>query len=159
MTQSVPVSEEATTVRASIVVDAPIERVFRVFTEDMTAWWPRDHHIGAVPMAAAVLEPRIGGRWYELGDDGTDCQWGIVLAWDPPRHVALSWHLDGDFRYDPDASRSSRVDVTFTSHGPASTLVELVHSGLDHHGPTWQRLRAGVSRGWPFILGRFADRS
>ena len=142
--------------RASIVVYAPIERAFKVFTAEMTAWWPADHHIGQVDMVAAILEPRIGGRWYELGVDGSECEWGMVLAWDPPRHVAVSWHLDGDYRYDPDARRSSRIDVHFRSQPDGSTLVELVHSGLDHHGPTWQRLRDGVSGGWIGLLRGFA---
>ena len=147
---------EATTVRASVVVDAPIEHAFRVFTEQMTAWWPATHHIGKAPMVAALLEPRVGGRWYELGDDGSECDWGLVLAWDPPRHVAVSWHLDGDFRYDPDAARSSRVDVRFREVPDGGTLVELEHSGLDHHGPTWRRLRDGVSGGWQTIIERFS---
>jgi uncharacterized protein YndB with AHSA1/START domain len=157
MADPVLAADPTTSVVATVVVDVPIEHAFRVFTEDMTAWWPRDHHIGAVAMAAAVLEPRIGGRWYEVGDDGSDCQWGIVLAWDPPRHVALSWHLDGDFRYDPDARASSRVDVRFRPEGEASTRVELTHSELDRHGPSWQRLRGSVSGpgGWPAILARY----
>jgi uncharacterized protein YndB with AHSA1/START domain len=159
MADPVLAADPTTTVVASIVVDVPIDHAFRVFTADMTAWWPRDHHIGAVPMAAAVLEPRTGGRWYELGEDGSDCQWGLVLAWDPPHHVGLSWHLDGDFRYDPDARRSSRVDVRFRSQADGSTLVELTHSDLDRHGPSWQRLRGSVSGGWQTILGRYRDRA
>jgi uncharacterized protein YndB with AHSA1/START domain len=152
-------ADPETSVTASVVVRAPIEHVFRVFTADMTAWWPASHHIGAAPMIATVVEPRIGGRWYELGDDGSDCQWGVVLAWDPPHHVALSWHLDGDFRYDADAQRSSRVDVRFRPLADGSTEVELEHTGLDRHGPTWQRLRAQVPEGWAFIIGRFAARA
>jgi len=159
MAPSAVVVVDETTVRASIVVHAPIERAFQVFTEGMSSWWPREHHIGRVPMVATIVEPRIGGRWYELGDDGSECDWGVVLAWDPPHHVAVSWHLDGDYRYDADARRSSRVDVRFQPQGDGTTLVELEHSGLDHHGPTWRRLRDDIASagGWPGTLRRFAD--
>ena len=145
-----------TSVRFSIDVAASIEHAFRVFTEGIDSWWPRDHHIGAVDMAAAILEPRTGGRWYELGVDGSECEWGIVLAWDPPGHLALSWHLDGDFRYVPGAELASRVDVHFEATGEHMTRVTLEHSGLDRHGPTWRRLREGITRGWPADLRRFA---
>jgi len=148
-----------TSIRATVVVRAPLEHVFRVFTTDMSSWWPASHHIGKAPMVAAIVEPRVGGRWYELGDDGSDCQWGVVLAWDPPQHLALSWHLDGDFRYDPESIHASRVDVWFRETADGSTLVELVHVDLDRHGPTWTRLRDRASGGWAFILGRFLDRA
>lgn len=108
-------------------------------------------------MVAAVLEPRAGGRWYEIGDDGSQCEWGVVLDWDPPRHVAVSWHLDGDFRYNADARRSSRIDVHFASQPDGSTRVELEHSGLDNHGPTWRQLRKSVTGGWATLLGRFGQ--
>jgi uncharacterized protein YndB with AHSA1/START domain len=146
------------TVRTSIVVAVPIDRAFEVFSAEMTSWWPRTHHIGRAPMVAAMIEPRVGGRWFELGDDGSECLWGIVLDWDPPHHLALSWHLDGEFRYDPDAARSSRVDVTFHALADGSTRVELEHSGLEAHGPTWKRLRGSISSGWPTLLESFGRR-
>ena len=150
-------ADPETTVRFSIDVAAPIERAFEVFTARFDTWWPRDHHIGTVEMAAAVLEPRTGGRWYELGVDGSECEWGIVLAWEPPRHVALSWHLDGEFRFDGDQASASRVDVRFSDLGAGRTRVELVHSGLDRHGDTWRLLRERISRGWPKDLRLLAE--
>jgi uncharacterized protein YndB with AHSA1/START domain len=154
------VGEAETTVRASVVVDAPIEHAFRVFTADMGAWWPKSHHIADASMAAAILEPRVGGRWYELGVDGSTCEWGVVLAWDPPHHVAFSWHLDGDFRLDRVPGHASRVDVWFTAQDDGSTLVGLEHSDLDRHGDGWRRLRdqVGAPGGWTGILARFAER-
>jgi uncharacterized protein YndB with AHSA1/START domain len=110
-----------TTFRTSITVEAPIERAFTVFTERFDAWWPRSHHIGTADMAEAMLEPRVGGRWHERGVDGSECEWGRVLAWDPPRHVAMSWHLNGAFRYDPDPDKASRVDVRFIAESESLT--------------------------------------
>lgn len=155
MTEIGTPAENATSVRFDIEVAAPIEHAFRVFTEGLDSWWPRDHHIGRVEMAVAILEPRAGGRWYELGVDGSQCEWGMVLAWDPPSHVALSWHLDGDFRFDPRHERSSRIDITFERLGARRTLVTLEHSGLDRHGDTWLRLRESITRGWPKDLRLF----
>jgi uncharacterized protein YndB with AHSA1/START domain len=116
-------ADDETSVRFEIDVEAPIEHVFRVFSEGFDSWWPRDHHIGEVDMAVAILEPRIGGRWYELGVDGSESDWGTVLAWDPPRHVAVSWHLDGTFRFDPwmfGSSRAAPIGRTWSSSTRAS---------------------------------------
>ena len=45
-----------TSVRTSIVVDAPIERAFRVFTQDFGAFKPREHNLLAVDIAETVFE-------------------------------------------------------------------------------------------------------
>jgi uncharacterized protein YndB with AHSA1/START domain len=156
--RATPGSPSETAVRFSVTVNVDIETAFRVFTEQMTSWWPPEHHINDAPMLAAILEPRAGGRWYELGTDGSECEWGVVLAYDPPHHVAVSWHLDGDFeRFEPDMRRSSRVDVRFRSQDDGTTEVLLEHSGLDHHGPSWRRLRDAISSpdGWREHLRRF----
>ena len=144
-------------VHFSIEVAVPIEQAFRVFTDGIDSWWPRNHRIGEVAMAAAILEPRPGGRWYELGVDGSECDWGVVLVWDPPRHLALSWQLDGEFHRDADATHASRVDVRFEARGEGTTRVVLEHTGLDHHGTSWQRVREGISRGWPADLLLFKE--
>ena len=148
-----------TTFRTSITVHAPVDRAFTVFTEGFDSWWPRSHHIGTAEMAVAVLEPGIDGRWHERGVDGSECEWGRVLAWDPPHHVALSWHLNGAFQYDPDPAKASRVDVRFVAESEGVTRVELEHSELDRHGADWVALRDGISSdgGWPSLLARFSD--
>ena len=101
---SSPISTE-TSVRKTVTVNAPIERAFDVFTSGFDSWWPRSHHIAKVDMAEAILEPRLGGRWYERGADGSECDWGTVLEYDRPNHVAVSWRLNGEFAYDPDPAR------------------------------------------------------
>jgi hypothetical protein len=148
-----------TTYSTSVTVHAPIDRAFKVFTEGFDTWWPRTHHIAEAEMAEAIMEQREGGRWYERGVDGSECDWGEVLTWDPPAHVAVSWHLDGEFKYDADPSHASRVDVRFVAEGPDTTRVELEHSGLDRHGESWQQLRTGISGegGWPAIIGEFVE--
>jgi uncharacterized protein YndB with AHSA1/START domain len=146
-------------VQRSVTVEVPIERAFEVFTAGFDRWWPRTHHIAAVEMAEAVLEPRLGGRWFERGTDGSECEWGRVLAWDPPTHVAVSWSIDGDFGFEADPEKSSRVDVTFHADGPSRTRVELVHSGIERHTGTADKLRTAVGSedgGWQSILEAYA---
>ena len=151
-------SSTETTFRTSVTVSAPIERAFSVFTDGFDSWWPRGHHIGTAEMDTAMVEPWVGGRWHERGVDGTECDWGRVLVWDPPHHVALSWHLNGAFAYDPDPDKASRVDVRFIAEGDSSTRVELEHSGLDRHGSDWTKLRDGISSegGWTGLLAGYA---
>ena len=107
----------------------------------------------------AILEPREGGRWFERGADGTECDWGRVLVYSPPSRIAVSWHLGADYVYDSDASKASRVEVTFHDEGNGKTRVELVHSQLDRHGAGWEKLRdsVGSTGGWGGIMEKFAE--
>lgn len=148
-----------TSIRKSIVVNAPVAHAFKVFTERFDSWWPHTHHIGKVEPFTAILDPREGGRWFERGADGSECDWGKVLVYSPPNRVAVSWHLDATYVYDPDPSKASRVEVTFHDEGNGRTRVELVHSQLDRHGAGWEKLREGVGSagGWPGILDKFAS--
>jgi uncharacterized protein YndB with AHSA1/START domain len=145
-------------VRKSVVVRVPIDHAFKVFTQQFDLWWPHTHHIGKVEPFTAILETRVGGRWYERGADGTECDWGRVLVYEPPTRVAVSWHLDANYAYDPDPAKASRVDVTFHTDGEGRTRVELVHSDLDHHGAGWEKVRESVGSpgGWGGILERYA---
>jgi uncharacterized protein YndB with AHSA1/START domain len=143
-------------VKKSVLVNVPIAHAFEVFTKRFDLWWPRAHHIGKVDMKEAIIEPREGGRWYEKGVDGSECDWGKVLAWAPPNKVALSWHLQGDFTYNADPAHASRVEVTFTEEA-GRTRVELVHSGIER-AIAGERLKDSVSAegGWPTLMELFA---
>ena len=145
-------------VRQSVVVDASPERAFYVFTEGMTSWWPIDSHsIGDRPMADAVIEPRTGGRWYERADDGTECDWGRVLAWEPPGRVVLAWQISPEWKADP--SIHTEIEVRFTPEGDGRTRVDLEHRGLESFGERAEQMRAifGSDGGWNGLLRRFAE--
>ena len=103
-------------IRKQLIVEAPAERAYRVFSENMGLWWPREHHIGGSPLKDCIVEPRVNGRWYELCEDGSQCDWGKVLTWDPPRRLVLAWQLNSEFKYDP--GLVTEVEVSFTSLGP-----------------------------------------
>ena len=127
-------------VRKSVVVNAPIAHVFAVFTQRQDEWWPRAHHIGPRENFTAVLEPRVGGRWYERGDDGSECPWGRVLAWEPPHRLLLSWEIDAVFK--PDSRDPSEVEVRFTAEGSERTRVDLEHRKLERFGDKAEIMRA-----------------
>jgi len=143
------------TIHKQLMVEAPLERAFRVFTENMGVWWPKDHHIGAAPLKDCVIEPKVNGRWYELGEDGATCEWGKVLAWDPPRRLVLAWQLGPDFKYDP--ALVTEVEVTFTHLGPKSTRVDFEHRNLERFGEAAERLRGQMGTGWGQILESFMN--
>lgn len=150
---------DASSVKKSIVVNVPIAHAFGVFTRRFDLWWPRDHHIGRAPMKQAVMEEREGGRWYEKGDDGSECEWGRVLAWSPPNKVCLSWQINGAWQYEPDPAKASRVEITFFDEGGNRTRVELEHSQLDRHGAEWMKLKESVDGGWSGLLEMFRQKA
>jgi uncharacterized protein YndB with AHSA1/START domain len=142
-------------VRKEIVVEAPQERAFRVFTEGIDRWWPKAHRIGKVEMQAAVLEPRVGGRWYERGTDGSECLWGKVLVYEPPRRLVLAWQINGQWQYDE--AFSTEVEVRFTSEGPKRTRVELEHRDLERFGDAQEAVRQAFESpgGWTGLMALF----
>lgn len=147
-----------TSVHASIVVDAGIDRAFSVFTDGIDSWWPREHTIGDEPLAEMVLEPRVGGRAYGRGINGGESDWGRVLAYDPPNRVVVSWDIDLRWKREPDPARASEFEVRFVSESPSRTRVELEHRHLERHGDGWERMRDAVGSpdGWSSGLMAFA---
>ena len=145
-------------VRRSVTVAAPVERAFAVFTESFASWWPVGHHINPNGYAGAYIEPRVGGRWFERAEDGTECDWGVVLAWDPPTRIVLTWQLNGEWEYDADPARATEVEINFIAEGPTTTKVDLVHDKLER-AVYGDRLGEGVSGdgGWTGILRRYAE--
>lgn len=143
-------------VRKQITVQAPPEQAFEVFTGRMTRWWNRDYKIGAEALAAVVVEPHEGGRWYERGEQGGECDWGRVLVWDPPHRVVLTWQISPEWKFDPDLR--TEVEVRFDATGTGTTAVALEHRGLESFGAAGEAMR-GVfdsAGGWAGLLQRFS---
>ena len=149
-----------TSVRTSISVEAPIERAFTVFTEDIGSWWPPEHHILQSELAEMVFEPREGGHVYDRGVDGSECHWARVLVYDPPTRVVFSWDISLQWQIETDPEKTSQVEVRFIADGPSRTRVELEHRNIDHHGDGWEQMRDAVGSpdGWAAGLRRFAQR-
>ena len=145
-----------TVVRKSVTIEAPADTAFRVFTEGIDSWWIRAHHLGSAELREVVLEPRSGGRWYEIDVDGTECQWGHVLQWNPPHRLVLAWQIDATWHFDP--GLVTEVDVRFVAQGPDRTTVELEHRNLERFGDAMDTMRTGFDApgGWQGLLDAFA---
>jgi len=144
-------------VRRSIVVSTPQKRAFEIFTT--FAWWPKSYSIlpSRAPQQAAVLEPRVGGRWFERGEDGSECDWGKVLVFDPPRRLVFTWQISPSYTFDPDVE--TEVEVSFIADGPNKTRVELEHRLFERFGDAGEKVRQDVDApgGWGGVLEQFAQ--
>jgi len=145
----------------SVTVRASAANAFDVFTLGLDSWWPRTHHIGKSPMKTALIEPQAGGRCYSEQEDGTECDWGRVLVWEPPRRFVMAWQINPDWTYQPDLAKSSEVEVRFTAQPDGSTRVDLEHRHFERHGASGEAMRKSVdsSGGWGDLLGLYAERA
>jgi uncharacterized protein YndB with AHSA1/START domain len=143
-------------VRKSIEVEAPPALAFEVFASRIGLWWPKSHHIGAADPETFVIEPRAGGRWFERGVDGAECDIGKVLVWEPPSRLVLIWQLSADWKFDP--ALHTEVEVRFTAVGRDATRVELEHRNLERFGDRADALRGQIDgpNGWGSLLDLFA---
>jgi uncharacterized protein YndB with AHSA1/START domain len=148
-----------TSVRTSVLVDAPIERAFAVFTAEMASWWNPEHHILRGELAEMVFEPRVGGYIYDRGVDGSECRWARVLTYEPPHRLVFSWDISLSWELETNPEKTSEIEVRFESEDAGRTRVELEHRNLERHGPGWEGMRdaIGSDDGWPAGLQRFAE--
>jgi uncharacterized protein YndB with AHSA1/START domain len=149
-----------TAVRNSIVVEAPIERAFSVFTEGFGSFKPPEHNLLEVEIAETVFESHAGGNIYDRGVDGSECRWARVLVFEPPNRVVFSWDISPQWQIETDLDKTSEVEVRFIAEARDRTRVELEHRNLDRHGRGWEAERDGVGgdQGWPLYLDRFGER-
>ena len=148
-----------TTVRRSIVVNAPIEAAFQAFTERFGEIKPREHNLLRSPIAETVFETKVGGHIYDRAEDGSECRWARVLAYDPPHRVLLTWNISARWQIETDADKVSEWEVRFTALTAQRTRVEIEHRKLHRHGDGWEGVRDGVGgdQGWPLYLRRYAE--
>ena len=147
-------------VRQSVTVRATPAAAFAIFTDDFDSWWPRSHHIGRSPMKKAFVEGRAGGRCYTLQEDGTECDWGTVLVWEPPRRLVLAWQIGAGWQYEPDLAKASEVEVQFAALADGRTRVDLEHRGFERMGPAGDAMRSAVDspNGWTGTLALYVAR-
>ena len=148
-----------TTVRHSVVVEAPVDKAFKVFTEDFGRFKPPEHNMLGVEIAETVFEAQVGGYLYDRGVDGSECRWARVLAYEPPSRVVLSWDISPYWQIETDPDKTSEFEVRFIAETTGRTRVELEHRNLDRHGDGWEGVREGVDgdQGWPLYLQRYAE--
>ena len=140
----------------SIRVNAPQQKAFDTFVGRMGKWWLKSHSLLKSPQADVVIEPHPGGRWFEVGEDGSEQIWGRVLEWDAPNRVVLAWQLTGEWAYDADFETT--VEVRFIPDGD-HTMVEFEHRDLERFGPNADEIRGGyetgMDGGWAALLENY----
>ncbi|MGD9739482.1 MAG: SRPBCC family protein [Bauldia sp.] len=142
-------------VRKIFRVEAPLAIAFDVFVR-MGRWSNPTHTLLGKALADVVIEPRAGGRWYEKAVDGSECDWGKVLAFDPPRRLLLAWQIDGAWQYNKDLL--TEVEVRFRPDGDNATTVEFEHRNLERYGDVAEEVRASLDAedGWTGDLAKYA---
>jgi uncharacterized protein YndB with AHSA1/START domain len=158
MEPTVPDNFDPNSVRKFVHVHAPQAIAWQVFTEQMGTWWPlASYTIGAAKAVDAIVEPFVGGRWYELGEDGSTCDWGQVLSWEPPFRLVLSWDIGADWK--PDATLKTEIELRFIPLGTDATRVELEHRHLDRYGDRRDQMRRIFDKegDWGRLLQSFEE--
>jgi hypothetical protein len=145
-------------VKKSVLVKTTPEHAFEVFTTGMGRWWPASHSTAKSPQKDVRMEPKRGGRWYEVGEDGSETPWGDVLAWEPPARVLLAWRVGADWKYDPEFL--THIEVTFVPEGDA-IRVTLEHRDLERFGDKCSELRIAFDsdRGWSGMLALYREKA
>ncbi|MBI3402123.1 MAG: SRPBCC domain-containing protein [Acidobacteria bacterium] len=153
-----PLGASVAPVRKSISVKATVEHAFKVYTDGYDTWWPRSHHIGKSPMKKAIMEGKAGGRCYSEQVDGTECDWGRVLVWEPPNRIVLAWQITHEWGYKPDLAKSSEVEIRFTQEAGGMTRVDLEHRYFERHGAGGAAMKTAVDapNGWSGLLQLYA---
>jgi uncharacterized protein YndB with AHSA1/START domain len=154
-------TEQATTsaVRHSVSVPIERERAFKLFTEDIGTWWPsEDYKISEGPITE-VFEPREGGRWYELAEDGSECTVSTILVWEPPARLVMTWQLTPEWNFEPDLERATKVEVLFEDEEGGGTRLTLEHRGFEAYGESGAKMRGevGGEGGWPALMKHYAE--
>ena len=150
------IQQQVESIRKQVTVRASQRRAFEVFTDGMTSWWPKEHHIGSAPIDEIVIEPREGGRWYTRHTDGSETSTGFVQAWEPYDRVVLTWSINAEWKYDP--GLVTPVELRFISEAPDRTRVELEHRDLDRFGADAEKMRQVFESpgAWTATLAAFA---
>lgn len=153
MTSTAPIPP----ITGSVTVAVPITQAFELFTRKVNSWWPHEFHIGQAEVDEVILEPQVGGRWYERGVDGSECDWGRVRAWDPPDRVLFTWQINGMWQFDPEPEHASEIEARFRADGPDQTVVEVEHRFFDRL-VGGQDIRDAINGGggWALLLDSFA---
>jgi uncharacterized protein YndB with AHSA1/START domain len=156
MSDSPAIAAHGAVVKKILLLNSSRDHAFKVFTQNMGRWWPATHHVGNLPFRDILMEPRVGGRWYEINVHDEEGLWGYVLAWEPTHRVVLSWHLDTTFKFNADLARASELHLTFHALADSKVRVELEHRHIERHGEGHEGLRDMLDGGWVGVLGDFA---
>jgi uncharacterized protein YndB with AHSA1/START domain len=154
-------TEQATTsaVHHSVTVPIDRERAFKLFTEEIGSWWPSEDYKILEGAITEVFEAREGGRWYELGEDGSEFTVGTILVWEPPSRFVMTWQLTPDWSFEPDLERATKIEVLFEEQDGGDTIVSLEHRGFEAYGVSGAKMHGevGSEGGWPALMKLYAE--
>ena len=140
-------------VHRTVHTKASPSKAFEIFTGQIGRWWPKGQGVGTQPLNEMVLEPGVGGRWFERDADGHDTQWGSVLVWQPPGQLVLAWQLNREMRFDPNLI--TEVELTFIAADGGGTDVILEHRNLERFGQDGAKWASSIGGGWSQKLDEF----
>lgn len=120
-----------------VTIDAPREKVFDALLR-MGEWWP--HRFRADSLV--VLEPSVGGRFYEDWGDGSGALYGTVLKLSRPDHLAVTGQMGMG------GPVSAVWSMALSGDGDA-TVVTLAHKAF---GDIDEETRAGYTSGWSEVF-------
>jgi len=156
----VPTSSDVTEVpdvRKTVIVEVPVDDAWQIFVERPVEWWPA-HHVFVEDRQSITIEPKEGGRYHELGADGSVAVWGTVVEWKPPHRLVLTWRMGPGWRPVFDDEFASLIIVIFRECGSNSTEVALTHAALDRHGEAAQGIHAALDGPSPgATLAQYAE--
>lgn len=133
-------------IRKSVVVRRTPDEAFEIFTARLATWWPLNRFsIHQADAASCGIEPRLGGEVFEVARDGARAVWGRVIAWEPPRMFAMTWHPGRA------AESAQEVEVHFLPSADG-TRVELEHRGWAKLGAEAEESRKGYDGGWAIVF-------
>ncbi len=136
-----------TPIRREVIVAADPDHAFRVFTEQIGAWWPLAQL--SVHGAEASVSFETDGRLVERTGGGEEAVWGTVTHWEPGSQLRFTWHPGGE------PAQASHVTVRFTPDGD-HTRVTLEHAGWEVFVDP-AATRAEYDHGWPMVLDLYRD--
>ena len=133
-------TEQTRTIQQSVTINAPVDAVFRAFTDadQLIRWFPN----------SAESDPQPGGKFKYFFDnpdqpERTHIREGVYLEVSANQELRYPWHI-------PEMNSTTKVAITVKESG-SSTHVALVHSGW----PTSTKLEEAVQMhtdGWQFFL-------
>jgi uncharacterized protein YndB with AHSA1/START domain len=146
------------TIHFTLAVPLPRSDAFALFAQRLAQWWPREYTWSQDVLEHIGIEPRLDGFCYERGPHGFRCDWGRVLAWEPPDRLTIAWQISPRREPEPDPARASTIELRFDTEGEGRTRVTLEHRDFDHHGDGAEGYRESLAseQGWPYILSRYA---
>jgi hypothetical protein len=143
--------ESPAAIRKSITVACDQEHAFRTWVQRIDLWWPKQHSRSGNRATIVVLEPFVGGRFFERTPDGSEYVWGSVTSWNPPYALAFHWYLGSS------AEQPTRVEITFSDLGARRTRVDVRHEGADVLGAQWLHTSQIFDHAWQVVLAAYQE--